>query len=138
MKNKKFIFISTIDDLRPVFSPEDNICEYSGLELSQIITESGYHVVSLNTKEGKRIQRRVHRLGMYTFSYFPGCEKYQVDHKDGNKDNNDITTNLEWVLPKENINRAINIGLRKSWKADNNPQSKKYQKMMLELYVIWF
>lgn len=97
--------------------------QFSNKFLSQIVTENGYKAVSLNTKDGKRIQRKVHRLLMMTFCYFPGCELYEVNHKDGNKFNNDIS-NLEWTTSKENINHAINTGLRKDWSGENNPLSK--------------
>ena len=128
--------ISTIDDFRPINSPGDNIQDYyiidrlgnifslfSGIYLSQIVTENGYKAVSLNTKDGRRIQRKVHRLVMLTFNYFPGCENYEVNHKNGKKFDNELT-NLEWTTPKENINHAINYGLRKSWKGENNPEAK--------------
>ncbi|MBR6289309.1 MAG: HNH endonuclease [Acholeplasmatales bacterium] len=71
----------------------------------------GYLVVSLQTVDGRRIQRRVHRLVKYTFDYFPGCELYQVDHLDGNKTNN-VLENLDWVTPQENIRRAEISGQR--------------------------
>lgn len=131
-----YMFISKIDDMRRIFSPGDNICsyylidrfgrifsEYSGSELKQVVTENGYKAISLNTTDGKRIQRKVHRLLMFTFCYFPGCENYQVNHKDGNKFKNEIS-NLEWVTPKENIYHAINNNLRKSWSCDFNPNAK--------------
>lgn len=134
---KKYMFIAPIDDLRPIFSPNDDICpyylidrsarifsEYSGLELKQITTSSGYKVVSLNTISGKRIQRRPHRLAMFTFNYQPGCENMQVDHLNGDKENNNINENCEWVTGSENVRRAINNGLRKGWNLDNNPKAK--------------
>lgn len=71
---------------------------------------NGYLQVSLMTETG-RIFRKVHRLVLLTFNYFPGCEELQVDHKDCNKHNN-IITNLEWVTPKVNTNRAIVSGVR--------------------------
>lgn len=130
-------FIAQIDQLKQIFSPNDNICpyylidrqcnvfsEYSGKELKQIITENGYKAVSLNTIDGKRIQRRVHRLGMMTFYYFPGCENYQVNHKDGNKFYNDVDINLEWSTSMENVHHAIDNHLRKSWGAELNPNAK--------------
>lgn len=137
MIHKKYMFIAKIDELRPIYSPGDDICpyylidrsarifsEYSGLELKQITTSSGYKVVSLNTVSGRRIQRRPHRLAMFTFNYQPGCELLQVDHLNGDKNNNDIISNCEWVTGSENVNRAINNGLRKSWSLENNPKAK--------------
>lgn len=130
-----YTIIGRMNNLKQIYSPQDNLPDYylvntksevfslfSGKKLSQSLNHSGYHVVSLNTIDGKRIQRKVHRLSMMTFNYFPGCENFQVNHKDGNKDNNDIL-NLEWSLPKDNVQHAINNNLRKDWKYDN-PQAK--------------
>ena len=127
--------IAKDDDLRQIYSPNDNLPDYylisreseiyslfSGKKLSQSLNHSGYHVVSLNTIDGKRIQRKVHRLSMMTFNYIPGCEYLQVNHKNGNKHNNDIS-NLEWSIPKDNVKHAIDNNLRKDWRYEN-PQAK--------------
>lgn len=51
----------------------------------------------------------IHRL--VAQKYIPNPEgKLQVNHKDGNKKNNNIN-NLEWVSNQENRNHAINYGL---------------------------
>lgn len=66
-------------------------------------------VVNLYIK-GRVSQQRVHRLVAQAF--IPNPEnKPEVNHKDGNKENNDIS-NLEWNTSKENTNHAIKTGLR--------------------------
>ena len=82
---------------------------------------NGYLQVSLCINNN-RVFRKVHRLVMMTFYYFDGCEKYQVNHKDGNKLNN-AYWNLEWCTPKENILHSINTGLRSSFLGNNNPKA---------------
>ena len=60
---------------------------------------------------GKRIIKFIHRLVAEAFiENVNGYE--QVNHKDGNKLNNDVT-NLEWVTGKENIRHACRTGLHK-------------------------
>lgn len=72
--------------------------------------ERGYIKVGLKPINGKSITRKIHRLVMMTFYYFPGCEKYEVNHIDGNHENNK-TYNLEWVTGSENRRHAIMNGL---------------------------
>lgn len=140
-----YTLIYKIDYFRHIYDPQDNLCDYYlidrdcniyslyyGKFLDDIISESGYHLINLNTKDGKRVQRRIHRLGMMTFCYFPGCEEFQIDHIDGNKNNNNIS-NLEWVLPKENVNRAINLGLRNTWSGQNNPNAKLTDNQVIDI-----
>lgn len=59
----------------------------------------GYVSVSLH-KEGDHQQRTVHRLVAEAFIPNPE-QKPQVNHKDGNKDNNHAS-NLEWATNSEN------------------------------------
>lgn len=66
----------------------------------------GYNTVILyNNGEGK--SKSVHRIVASTFLRSP-IEGEQVNHKDGNKQNNDVE-NLEWVTQAENLRHSRNI-----------------------------
>lgn len=123
----------------PVISIGDNIKPYYMIsnygkvinyiqkrELIPHYNENDYLQVSLMTENG-RIFRKVHRLLMMTFYYFQGCELYQVNHKNGDKNINTYW-NLEWSTPKENTNHAIQNGLRSSFIGENNPMHKLSEK----------
>ena len=74
---------------------------------------SGFSIIDPETgrSTGKFITRKLHRIIMCTFAYFPGCEKFEINHIDGCKTNNMIT-NLEWCTSSENTIHAINNGLK--------------------------
>lgn len=76
----------------------------TGKELRQAHTWNGYLTVCINKKRMK-----VHRLVLQTVTQSTGNGK-QVNHKDGNKENN-CYTNLEWCTCQENIRHSEENGL---------------------------
>lgn len=54
----------------------------------------------------------VHRLMMCSFHPVKGMDKLLVNHKDGNKCNDELS-NLEWTTPSENVQHALKLGLFK-------------------------
>lgn len=80
----------------------------------------GYMHVCLQDGK-KRINCQIHRLVISAFKQ--GDTSMQVNHIDGNKKNNRIE-NLEWVTSKENIEHAIEHGLR------GDPNRKPIQKFV--------
>lgn len=71
---------------------------------------SGYQEV-IFTSRRKRKPMLIHRMVAEAFIANPD-EKKEVNHKDGNKMNNDVT-NLEWVTPSENIRHSYDVLLNK-------------------------
>lgn len=76
--------------------------------LKPILNKDGYMFVRL-CKDGKAKNKRIHKL---VANAFLGESNLQIDHIDGNKQNNRLD-NLEYVTPKENTNRAWNKGIAK-------------------------
>ena len=74
------------------------------------INTKWYEYTHFASTTGKNITRKVHRVVMLTFMYFAGCEKYEVNHLDGNHSNNYIF-NLEWATGSINRIHAIKSGL---------------------------
>lgn len=73
---------------------------------------SGYKKIVLHNGKNKRKTYTIHRLVMLTFKPNEIFEKATVNHKDGNKLNNNLD-NLEWCTQKENLQHAFKIGLIK-------------------------
>lgn len=78
----------------------------------QTIDGSGYSNVSLCI-DGFNFSPKVHVLVMIKYKGLPEKEDMQVDHIDGNKQNNNLN-NLEWVSASKNCKRAYDIGLHKT------------------------
>lgn len=64
----------------------------------------------------------IHRLVAITFIRNPLDKRY-VNHKDGNRQNNNVC-NLEWVTPSENNYHAFKNDLSKSLKGSKHPLAK--------------
>lgn len=75
---------------------------------SHTISEDGYHSVSLY-KNNVVEYFMVHRLVLSIFKPSRLQSELEVNHKDGNKDNNSLS-NLEWVTGSENIQKGVELG----------------------------
>ena len=71
----------------------------------------GYLYVRLSIKRGVTKHKTVHILVAEAFILNPENKK-QVNHKDGNKKNNNAE-NLEWATAKENVQHSYKNGLQK-------------------------
>lgn len=87
----------------------------------QNLLRTGYYFVSFSMGSRKKKKTfRVHKGLAETF--IPNPEnKPQVNHIDGNKQNNSLE-NLEWVTNRENIKHAYKLGLADplTWNRRNN------------------
>jgi hypothetical protein len=95
---------------------------------------NGYKVCSLDGK-----QYRVHRIVAKLFIPIDNAHKTQINHKDGNKLNNDVS-NLEWVTAKENIRHAWNNGLANKRTGIANDKTKAIEQYDLKgkLLRVWY
>jgi NUMOD4 motif/HNH endonuclease len=107
---------------RHVDSGVRNYGTWPGRILKQRTDEKGYWYVCLPFHK----LRWIHRIVAAAF-IGPRPDGYQLNHKDGNKDNNHVT-NLEYCTPMENISHAINSGLR-----DTNGEANGNGKLTTEL-----
>ena len=82
----------------------------------------GYLYVYLR-KNNKSKALKVHRLVAEAF-LVNEKNKPQVNHIDGNKENNNVN-NLEWCTNKENMNHAVRNGLITQYKTGEGPLAKK-------------
>lgn len=98
---------------------------------ASVSKKTGYHRARL-VRDGKQYTYLVHRLVAQHFLDEYDSE-LQVNHIDGNKDNNDIS-NLEMVTAKENVQHAVKNGLRGDIKGERNPASLLTEEDVLEIY----
>ena len=97
--------------------------------LSPQYDKNGYVKVQMRSTDNKSHRYSVHRLVLENFKPVEGMEKLQVNHKDGNKLNNNLS-NLEWTTCEENIAHAIQNNLR----ATVNSASKLTPEQVVEIF----
>lgn len=85
-------------------------CTRLGRFLAQSPDKDGYMRVSL-VIDGKSKTIKTHRLVLMTFCPIENPEKYDGNHLDGMKDNNDYDTNLEWATKQDNTRHGWDTGL---------------------------
>lgn len=93
-------------------------------------SNGGYAKVALY-KDNKRKQMFIHRL--VALAFIPIIkDKTLINHKNGIKDDNRVE-NLEWCDNSENINHAINNGLKPSSKGSQHGMSKLNEEQVLKM-----
>ena len=98
--------------------------------LKLYLDHKGYFFVRL-FHNGKTINKKIHRLVAENFiTNF--LEKLEVNHKDGNKQNNNMY-NLEWATSSENQKHAYKLGLQKPQKGINHGRVKLTEEEVKEI-----
>ena len=113
-------FVRAID--RTVVNKHGFNRSIKGRALSQR-ARNGYLACNL-CKNGVEKTHNVHRLVAIAFIPNPD-KKPQVNHIDGNKENNDIS-NLEWCTASENQKHASETGLKRALRGSECPSFKGY------------
>lgn len=72
--------------------------------------KNGYCKLNIRLKDGSDKTLSIHRLVAMAFNPVPNMDILEVNHIDGNKDNNHIS-NLEWVTHYDNMKHARDTGL---------------------------
>lgn len=90
-------------------SDTGTLVSYPSKVLSVGLDKRGYPRIRLGRDE-RKTSKRIHRMVAEAFIANPD-DKPQVNHKDGDKENN-IWTNLEWATNSENQRHAVDTGLK--------------------------
>ena len=85
------------------------------------VLQGGYLIVSLYLNS-KKSRKPIHHLVATTF-IGPRPHKLVINHKDGNKLNNNVN-NLEYISNSDNLKHAHKLGLYSYKKGIENPMSK--------------
>lgn len=97
----------------------------------------GYKNVSLisyneNMETQRRYTAQVHRLILKTFDPVENMDQMQVNHKDFNKANNNLS-NLEWMTPKENTIHAREHGHKRNQYGELNSMSVLTEPQVIDI-----
>ena len=130
--NKKLITTSKYELKYNYYVTEDGQIwsQKTNKYLSQHKDKDGYLKVRLVSKDDKRHTYSVHRLVLENFYPTAGMNNLQVNHIDGNKENNSLD-NLEWMTCLENIHHAMDNNLR----AKINGASKLTKEQVIDIYL---
>ena len=120
-------------EIKPVYKISNKNRVYS-MESKKLLSVkvkksgNGYYAVKLQTKlpndsHSKGKTYCMHRLMMIIFTPVENMENLVINHKDGNKTNNDLN-NLEWCTFSQNTQHAVDNGLCVALRGDDAPWSK--------------
>lgn len=99
------------------------------IELKKTLSKKGYLQIMLVDDNYKKKCLSVHRIVLLAFC---GNSDLDVNHKDGDKANNNIN-NLEYCSRSDNLKHAYKNGLREKPFGEKNPKSKLSRKQVEEI-----
>lgn len=100
-------------------------------KLTTHLDRDGYVKVRMVCADDRRHTFSMHRLVAENYMPVENMENLQINHIDGNKQNNNLS-NLEWCTCKYNVHHAEAIGLR-NVKGENNPAAVLKNSDVLEI-----
>lgn len=105
--------------------------------LKGTINKHGYLTYGLSLPNREKKKKFAHRLVLETYAPNENSMNLEVNHKDGNKLNNNLD-NLEWVTRQENLQHARENGLngldKKIYAYDDNKELVGEWRSLAELY----
>ena len=119
-----------------ITSQGEVISKKSGKTLKSSKNSSGYAVVVISF-HGKRIAFSVHSQVLLAFNFIPDHKKFDVNHLDGNKQNNCLE-NLEWCTKSDNAkhSRAVLGKVPTTTYKKIRIQNKEFSKTFLNAYEV--
>lgn len=109
-----------------------NLYSENGKKQLKNCLKNGYVKNCLTLKNGKQKFYFRHRLVMLCFEPISNADKLQVNHIDGNKENNKYS-NLEWCTNQQNRIHAVKLGLAARLVGETNPANKLREEQVLEI-----
>jgi hypothetical protein len=128
-----------IPNTKDFYISEDGILKTNTRLVSTFKDKRGYLRANLIYLENWKV-KAIHFLVAITYIGFPfgnigkQAGDYQVNHIDGNKENNHYS-NLEWITCTENIKHAKEHGLLRSVCGENHPHSKLTTEQVYDIRV---
>ena len=113
-----------------------NIKNSKGRILKTYLLNNGYVALKLH-KDKVRTSHLVHRLVASTFIENNDINKTEVNHINGNKQDNTLH-NLEWVTRSENTQHALNLGLYDKIYTMKNNLGKKKKDSISKYYSVCY
>lgn len=118
--------ISEFLDVKDYYTINENgeiYSDNSGLMKTRNKGKTNYQIINFQMNDKRKQTFMVHRLVLMAFDPLDNQEELEVNHIDGNKENNKLD-NLEWCTSSENQIHAFHTGLQKPRRGEESNFSK--------------
>ena len=133
LMDSKYYEVSNLGKIRcvggTILRKDNKPYTLKSLVLKPFISNCNYEILTLNLDINKKVL--IHRAVLETFNPVENMRELQVNHIDGNKQNNALS-NLEWVNNSENMKHAYANKLH-SQRGSKNGASKLTEEQVLEI-----